>query len=376
MSFETAQEKDEGPDRQQKRMMLEVKVRTKETISVAGNGEKQTRNGEQMKNLVAMELLFMATSGARVASVKIRSIALLCLFLTLFALPLRSQTGPTATLSANGTHYLIVVVGTKINYTWSSANAVSAVSRYAVDGGVQNLWDANTLSGGLSGTIGAGQLGHTYVLTYTVTDSSGQTSSDQDTITVVSSLDSMLVGSYAFVFTANIGQSIIINGTNGGYPPSSNLTAVTTPFSGFGSLVFDGSGHVTSGSGTFISKLYGPGGPSETEYPLVYDATCTLTLAGSTYSVNSDGTGTLSIVYPSQCPLNPIFAGTGVTFPTLPPTQFLLTGVISGSATGGVFLAYQNGEATPTPLCTAGTTTPASNVPCFGTLGAGSFRKQ
>jgi hypothetical protein len=357
-------------------MMLEVKVRTKETISVAGNGEKQTRNGEQMKKLAAMELLLMATSGALVASAKVRSVALLYLFLALFALPSWGQTGPTATLSANGTHYLIAVAGTTINYTWSSANAVSAVSRYTVDGGVQNLWDANTLSGGLAGTIGASQLGHTYVLTYTVTDSSGQTSSDQDTITVVSSLDSMLSGSYAFVFTANIGQSIIINGTSGGYQPGSNLTAVTTPFAGFGTLVFDGSGHVTSGSGTFISKLYGPGGPLETEYPMVYDATCTFTLAGSTYSVNSDGTGTLSIVYPSPCPVNPIFAGTGITFPALPPTQFLLTGAASGSATGGLFLAYENGEATPTPLCTAGTKTPASSVPCFGTLAAGSFRKQ
>ena len=329
-----------------------------------------------MKTLAAMVFLPMASSGTRVTFAKFRSVALLCLFLALVAVPSWGQTGPTATLTANGMHKLIVLVGTTINYTVSSANAVSAVSHYAVDGGVPNLWDANTLSGTFSGTIAASQLGHTYVLTYAVTDSSGQTSSDQDTITVVSSLDSMLLGSYAFVFTANIGQSIIINGTSGPpYQPSSNLTAVTTPFAGFGTLVFDGSGHVTSGSGTFISKLYGPGGPSETEYPLVYDATCTLSLAGSTYSVNSDGTGMLSILYPTSCPVNPIFAGTGITFPTLPPAQFLLTGGVSGPATGGVFLAYEDAEVTPTPLCTAGKT-PTLSVPCFGTLAAGSFTKQ
>ena len=114
-----------------------------------------------------------------------RSIALLCLFLASGAAPLLGQAGPTATFTANGATNVTLGVGSTIAYAWSSTNAVSATSSYTVNGGASTPWLGNTLSGNSLSTIAASQAGNTYVLTYTVTSSTGQTASAQVTITVL-----------------------------------------------------------------------------------------------------------------------------------------------------------------------------------------------
>jgi subtilase family serine protease len=119
---------------------------------------------------------------------------------------------PTATLTANGEHNILAGVGSTINYTWSSSeNAVSAVSSYTVDGGEPNPWVANTLSGSTSGTVAASQAGHTYVITYTVTNSVGQTSSDQVTIAVATGLTASLTANGAHNLTVGVGSTITYN---------------------------------------------------------------------------------------------------------------------------------------------------------------------
>jgi plastocyanin len=95
-----------------------------------------------------------------------------------------SAAGPTATLTANGAHSLTVKAGSTINYAWSSSGAVAAVSFYTVDGGPPAAWVANSLSSSVSGTVASGQVGHTYVITYSVINSVGQRASDQVTIAV------------------------------------------------------------------------------------------------------------------------------------------------------------------------------------------------
>jgi subtilase family serine protease len=116
---------------------------------------------------------------------------------------------PTATLTANGQHNIVVGVGSTINYTWSSsANAVSAVSSYTVDGGEPNPWVANTLNGSTSGTVVASQAGHTYVITYTVTNPVGQTGSDQVTIAVATGLTASLTANGAHNLAVGVGSTI------------------------------------------------------------------------------------------------------------------------------------------------------------------------
>jgi hypothetical protein len=85
---------------------------------------------------------------------------------------------PEASLTANGEHNLVVGVGATINYQWSSAGAMSATSSYTVDGAGPYAWVANSIDGSTSGVAATSQVGHTYVITYTVTDSSGRTASD------------------------------------------------------------------------------------------------------------------------------------------------------------------------------------------------------
>jgi hypothetical protein len=139
-----------------------------------------------------------------VTAAKFRSVALLCLFLALGAVPSWGQTGPTAMLIADGVQNLTVGVGSTITYAWSSANAVSAASSYAVDGGGLNLWVVNPLSGSVSGAVVARQVGHTYVITYTVTNASGQIASDHVTITATACSNSSLSVMYTIQLTGHV----------------------------------------------------------------------------------------------------------------------------------------------------------------------------
>jgi hypothetical protein len=179
---------------------------------------------------------------------------------------------PTASLTANGLHNLTVGVGSMIAYDWSSAGAVSATSSYTVDSGGPNSWDANTLGGSLSGTIGASQVGHTYVITYTVTDSTGQTASDQVTITVVSSLTASLTANGLHNLTVGVGSTIA-------YDWSSAYAVSATS-----SYTVDGGGPNSWDANTLSGSLSGTIGASQVRHTYVI----TYTVTNSTGQTASD----------------------------------------------------------------------------------------
>jgi len=104
--------------------------------------------------------------------------------------------------------------------------------------------------------------------------------------------------------------------------------AVSNPFSGFGTFVADGAGHITSGSASTDYGFYVNSGAAN---PTVGDYQCTYTLSG-TYSVNSTGTGTIDFVgtvTSGPCP-NGNSVGGG---------QLLL----AGGGSGGVFWTHTTG---------------------------------
>jgi len=94
-----------------------------------------------------------------------------------------ATTQPTATITVNGTNAPGTFhVGDTANWNWSSTGAVSASSYYTVDSdtacgekaGTHIPWIASTLSGSLQGVASAScYAGHTYIITYIVTDAQG-----------------------------------------------------------------------------------------------------------------------------------------------------------------------------------------------------------
>ncbi|MDB5238360.1 MAG: hypothetical protein JWM46_630 [Candidatus Kaiserbacteria bacterium] len=131
---------------------------------------------------------------------------------------LSADSGPTATLTANGSNSLAVHVGDSINYAWSSTGGTSARSTYTTEspnvcgqtGSGPFPWVVNTLSGTLSsGAIPTCWGGHTVTETFTVTDSAGRTASSVVTANVLSA------GPVASVFE---GDSITVNNDATSWP--------------------------------------------------------------------------------------------------------------------------------------------------------------
>ncbi|MBV9159762.1 MAG: hypothetical protein JO019_04165 [Candidatus Kaiserbacteria bacterium] len=97
-----------------------------------------------------------------------------------------TYTAPTATFTVNGQTNLTMNVGDPISVAWSSTNAVSATSYSTVDeDATQHPWIANQLSGSWSGNTTSSDGGHTYHVTYVVTDAVGHTTSASITVTVI-----------------------------------------------------------------------------------------------------------------------------------------------------------------------------------------------
>jgi hypothetical protein len=92
----------------------------------------------------------------------------------------------SATFTANGSNSITVHTGDPITYAWSSIGGVSANSSYRIVGlPNSNAWVANTLSGQRTDIATADQVGHTYVITYAVTDGNGQTTNASVNVTVI-----------------------------------------------------------------------------------------------------------------------------------------------------------------------------------------------
>ena len=93
-----------------------------------------------------------------------------------------------ASLTANGSSYLVVRPGQQVVYRWNSEGAQSARSWYTVSGSGPctsnqgGAWVASSLSGQTSSIINANQAGCSYIITYAVYDQFNQ--SVQDTITI------------------------------------------------------------------------------------------------------------------------------------------------------------------------------------------------
>lgn len=138
-------------------------------------------------------------------------------------------------------------------------------------------------------------------------------------------------GSYVFHFSGNGGHSFVgLNLANSFQqnPPVLNfqqvLIPMPTPFAGIGELLADGSGNILDGSnGTIINQ--------EMNQPFeVVDHSCDMTFTGS-YSVNADGTGTMTLIPNGPCDLSH-----GV------PIPFRIR--LSGKGNEGVFISVTPGE--------------------------------
>ena len=129
-----------------------------------------------------------------------------------------------------------------------------------------------------------------------------------------------LSGSYVFHFSGNGGHSFIglfINSEEVHIP-------IPTPSAGIGEIQADGYGNIVTGStGTIINQ--------EMNLPFtVVEHSCDMTFTGS-YSVNPDGTGTMTLIPNGPCDLS---GGA--------PINFRLR--IDGKGNEGVFISETPGE--------------------------------
>lgn len=113
-----------------------------------------------------------------------------------------------------------------------------------------------------------------------------------------------LAGSYVFHFSGNGGHSFIGLNLADSFqqnPPVLNfqqvLIPIPTPLAGMGEIIADGDGNILEGSnGTIVNE--------ELNQPFqVVDHSCDMTFTG-TYSVNADGTGTLTLIPNGACDLS------------------------------------------------------------------------
>lgn len=111
-------------------------------------------------------------------------------------------------------------------------------------------------------------------------------------------------GSYVFHFSGNGGHSFaafLMANSFQQNPPVLNFQEVQlpvpTPFAGIGELLADGNGNIVAGSnGTIVNQEL-------TQTLQVVDHSCDMTFTG-TYNVNSDGTGTMTLIPNGPCDLS------------------------------------------------------------------------
>jgi hypothetical protein len=139
-------------------------------------------------------------------------------------------------------------------------------------------------------------------------------------------------GTYVFHFSGNGGHSFAGLSLANSFqqnPPVLNFAQVQlpvpTPFAGIGELLADGMGHIATGSnGTIINQ--------ELLQTLdVVDHSCDMTFTG-TYNINSDGTGTMTLIPNGPCDLS---GGA--------PIPFRIR--MAGKGNEGVFISVTPGEA-------------------------------
>ena len=98
------------------------------------------------------------------------------------------QQPPTATLTANSSHSIVVSPGDTVTYVWSSTNADKFSSNYVGTPSYcgSGVWNLTTPNGTQSGVISSSQIGCTYTMNYTGTQSStGKSVTDSITIKVL-----------------------------------------------------------------------------------------------------------------------------------------------------------------------------------------------
>lgn len=128
-----------------------------------------------------------------------------------------------------------------------------------------------------------------------------------------------LAGTYVFHFSGNSGHSFITLFLNS---EQVNIPAAT-PLAGIGEILADGNGNIVSGTGTIINQ--------ELNQPfIVVEHSCDMTFTGS-YSVNADGTGTMTLIPNGPCDLS---GGA--------PINFRLR--LAGKGNEGVFISESPGE--------------------------------
>jgi hypothetical protein len=115
-----------------------------------------------------------------------------------------------------------------------------------------------------------------------------------------------LSGTYVFHMSGNRGHSFVRFPVVTQGNPAMALVEfpLPVPFSAIGDMQADGAGHITVGNITIAAQdlaiTPNPGGGPIPTF-VVVDASCTSTFTG-TYSVGSDGTGTITIIPSDPCP--------------------------------------------------------------------------
>ncbi len=160
-----------------------------------------------------------------------------------------------------------------------------------------------------------------------------------------------LSGKYVFHYSGTAGDHVDIRiplDNDGNQPPvifSFMTVPVLTPTHGIGTFVADGGGNITSGAGfNFAERLNetNENDPSVPPSVAVVSRSCNVSSITGTYSINSDGTGTMTLspVGPS-CPgetvtLNLILGrrgGAGVFYTTPAADPGTFSGIVSGGFT-------------------------------------------
>jgi hypothetical protein len=147
-----------------------------------------------------------------------------------------------------------------------------------------------------------------------------------------------LSGTYVFHVTGNGGTaldvSVLAETGSSGLPPVPILTPfsygfpVATPFFSAGRFVVDGNGNITSGTGVCFHEIAQTAAPASLINPNPSGPTYqaqgvagSITNITGTYTVNSDGTGSMTLEVTSSCPNSDGVTSSG---PVSVPFSFIL----------------------------------------------------
>ena len=207
---------------------------------------------------------------------------------------------PTATLTANGTHTTTVSQGNNIMYAWSSTNADRFISTYSSPTCGSGTWIASTANASLNYTALSAQLGCTYTITYTATQSStGVKASDTITVRVVSpTAPPTPTPAPAPVVTAQPQVSTIVATTTATTGNSTTTSTIFTQTSAPAStaptatLTANGSHSITLSPGSPVSYVWAS--TNADKFSSTYSSTC-----GSGSWIASTASGSLNAVIAS-----------------------------------------------------------------------------